>query len=504
MRANEFIIEAVGGDYIYHSVAQPNQIWNILRKGVIQPHLSDTDEEGGWEIPVISASRSQYYRFPYGGGSIQLVLDRNALRQAGFKVMPFSYMQFYNQPDGTGPTASNTMYKQETEERIYHPKGIGIPVKKPYVVGIQIRKELMDKVPEGLLQLINDSGLELTTMKNDPTNKGTFSRKLAKPPLNKKHYYKPKDVQIVARANDPSKYDLWVTSFDSPMPLRDSDKDNNGLSVDRAKELFKSMTGGNPRGLQSTIKYDQDITRVYYHNPDGTGNKDWVPPIERTNNKVSEAINRRDLLKGVAGAAALGATGLAKAGEYQDLETIKKQPDVWMPRFEQLQQRSNGMLGKLMRAAGPEWAQRLKGSKVIVMSNDQWVQGNAGNRTVSLDLTVFWDAPDSTLAFAIAHELGHIALAHTDQPDPGKARQEEMDADDFAIRLCKALGYNKVEMFKFLHQKQSDYDFYNSITKLPNSSHPSYDQRIKRADQKGFQLSKGGVQQMNTLMTHLA
>ncbi len=43
MRANEFIIEAVGGDYIYHSVAQPNQIWNILRKGVIQPHLSDTE-----------------------------------------------------------------------------------------------------------------------------------------------------------------------------------------------------------------------------------------------------------------------------------------------------------------------------------------------------------------------------------------------------------------------------------------------------------------------------
>jgi len=224
----------------------------------------------------------------------------------------------------------------------------------------------------------------------------------------------------------------------------------------------------------------------------------------RANEFIDEDINRRDLLKGVAGAAVLGATGLAKAGEYQDLETIKKEPDVWMPRFEQLQQRSNGMLGKLMRAAGPEWAQRLKGTKVIVMSNDQWVQGNAGNRTVSLDLTVFWDAPDSTLAFAIAHELGHIALAHNDQPDPGKARQEEMDADDFAIKLCRALGYNKVEMFKFLHQKQSDYDFYNSITKLPNSSHPSYDQRIKRADQKGFQLSKGGVKQMNTLMTHLA
>ena len=224
----------------------------------------------------------------------------------------------------------------------------------------------------------------------------------------------------------------------------------------------------------------------------------------RASEFIDEDINRRDLLKGVAGAAALGATGLTKAGEYQDLETIKKEPDVWMPRFEQLQQRSNGMLGKLMRAAGPEWAQSMKGATVRVMSNDQWVQGNAGNRTVSLDLTVFWDAPDSTLAFAIAHELGHIALAHNDQPDPGKARQEEMDADDFAIKLCRALGYNKVEMFKFLHQKQSDYDFYNNITKLPNSSHPSYDQRINRAGQKGFQLSKGGIQQINTLATHLA
>ena len=216
-------------------------------------------------------------------------------------------------------------------------------------------------------------------------------------------------------------------------------------------------------------------------------------------------IDRRDFLRGAGAAAAVAAVpGLAKAGEYQDLETIKKQPDVWMPRFEQLQQRSNGMLGKLMRTAGPEWAQRLTGTIVRVMSNDQWVQGNAGNRTVSLDLTVFWDAPDSTLAFAIAHELGHIALAHDDQPDPGKARQEEMDADDFAIRVCKALGYNKVEMFKFLHQKQSDYDFYNNITKLPNSSHPSYDQRINRAGQKGFQLSKGGIRQINTLATHLA
>ena len=279
MRAKEFIAEAVGGDYIYHSVAQPNQIWNILRNGVIQPHLADTDEEGGWEIPVISSSRNQYYRFPYGSGSIQLVLDRNALRQAGFKVMPFSYMQFYNKADGTGPTASNPMYKQETEERIYHPRGIGIPVKKPYVLGIQIRKELMNKVPKELLKLINERGLELTTMRDDPTNKSTFSRKLAKPPLNSKHYYKPKDMQIVARANDPNKFDLWHISEWGPMPMSDGDENFKGHTKDKAIEVFKRVTGSNPKEVQSAIKFDGDLERYYYHNTDGTGKTDQIPPI---------------------------------------------------------------------------------------------------------------------------------------------------------------------------------------------------------------------------------
>lgn len=223
----------------------------------------------------------------------------------------------------------------------------------------------------------------------------------------------------------------------------------------------------------------------------------------RAHEFVSEAITRRGFLQGAAAAAAMGAIG-AQAGEYQDLETIKKQPDVWIPRIDQLQQRSNGMLGKLMRAAGPEWAQRLQGTRIFVRSNDQWMQGNATNRSISIDITVFWDAPDDVLAFAIAHELGHIALAHNDQPNPAMARQEEMDADDFAIRLCRALGYTKAGLFKFLHKKQADYDYVNSIASQPDSNHPTYDQRINNAGQKGFQLSRGGIQQMNTLQTHLA
>jgi hypothetical protein len=225
--------------------------------------------------------------------------------------------------------------------------------------------------------------------------------------------------------------------------------------------------------------------------------------LMRAHEFVSEAITRRGFLQGAAAAAAMGAVG-AQAGEYQDLETIKKQPNVWIPRIDQLQQRSNSMLGRLMRAAGPEWAQQLQGTRILVRSNDQWMQGNAESRTVSIDITVFWDAPDDVLAFAIAHELGHIALAHTGMPEPAQSRQEEMDADDFAIRLCRALGYNKAGLFKFLHKKQADYDYINSIASQPDSNHPTYDQRINNAGQKGFQLSRGGIQQMNTLQTHLA
>ena len=287
MKSVEFVTEAVGGDYIYHSVAQPNQIWNILRKGVIQPQISETDEEGGWEIPVISASRSQYYRYPYGGGSIQLVLDRNALRQAGFKVLPFSYMQFYNQKDGTGPTASNPMYKQETEERIYHPKGIGIPVKKPYVVGIQIRKELMDKVPEGLLKLISDAGLTLTPMKDDPTNREKFSRKLAKPPLNSKHYYNPNEVQIVARRDNPNGYTLWSVKPDGfILPIGDTGDTKVGLTKQKAIDAFKRLTGGNPKEIQNVIKYDGTFKPNYYHDESGGPSRElynWVPKIVNSN-----------------------------------------------------------------------------------------------------------------------------------------------------------------------------------------------------------------------------
>ncbi len=222
-------------------------------------------------------------------------------------------------------------------------------------------------------------------------------------------------------------------------------------------------------------------------------------------------MSRRGFLRGL-GATALAATapGLAKAGEYISLDDLQKDPDtlvnVWAPRIEQLQTRCDAMLAKLIRASG-SWAKRLQNVKIGVHSNEQYIQADIENREISIDLTVFWDAPDEILAFAIGHELGHIALGHTTaykQQSPATSRQQELDADDFGVMLAKSLGYNKASIFKFMHKKQGEYELYNLMSKQPNSTHPTFQQRMNRAQQKGYQLSRGGIQQMNTLMSHLA
>jgi len=202
------------------------------------------------------------------------------------------------------------------------------------------------------------------------------------------------------------------------------------------------------------------------------------------------------------------ATPTTPTRKFQSLATLQKDPDAlvntWGPRLDQLQTRCNSMLAKLIAAAGPQWAKKIAGTSITVRSTDQYVQANAQNRTIIIDITVFWDAPDATLAVAIGHELGHIALAHINAPaTPAISRKDEFDADDFGIRLAKVLGYDTAELFKFMHNKEQ-YDWTNFISSQPSSTHPNYDQRIDRAKKQGFKLSKGGQQQIDALQQHLA
>jgi len=158
----------------------------------------------------------------------------------------------------------------------------------------------------------------------------------------------------------------------------------------------------------------------------------------------------------------------------------------------------------LIAAAGPSWADKLKGTVVTVRSLGAYAEAVPDQRQVNIDVTVFWDAPDSTLAFAIGHELGHIALGHGEITDLAKGRQEEFDADDFGVTIAQALGYNRAEVFRFMHSKKDRYEEENRWASQPGSTHPTYTDREQRQQNKGFQLSKGGIEQIDALLTHLA
>jgi hypothetical protein len=214
--------------------------------------------------------------------------------------------------------------------------------------------------------------------------------------------------------------------------------------------------------------------------------------------KIIEIITEEDTV---------AATPAAPAKKFQSLDTLNKDPEAlvttWAPRLDQLQARCNAMMARLIKAAGPKYARQLAGSTIDVRSFEQYLQANAQTRKITIDLTVFWDAPDATLAVAIGHELGHIALAHVGTPTPQQSRKDEFSADDFGIRLAKALGYDTAELFNFMHDKEQ-YFWTNFQSMQSTSTHPSFDQRIDRAKKSGFKLSKGGQQQINALQQHLA
>lgn len=166
MRAVEFITEAVTDNYLYHSIQSVGTFRKIISTGEIKPYTPIEYEENDIELPVISASRNQYYRFPYGGGNIQFVIDKNALKQSGFKVKPYSYAQHYGTKQGQSSVTGNELYKQETEEQIFPIKGHGIPVRSPYIVGIQINPKFKDTPElEEIQELAKSINIPISFMK---------------------------------------------------------------------------------------------------------------------------------------------------------------------------------------------------------------------------------------------------------------------------------------------------------------------------------------------------
>jgi hypothetical protein len=143
MKIQEIISEAVSDNLLYHSVHSGDVVSKIFKSGAIkvQPaHELDCDDPEDLEMcpPVISFSRDQYYRF--GDGIAQFVVDKSALRNAGYKVKPLVGRGFY---------------KAEAEERVFK----DIPLRLPFVVAVQFDPKV--KVPPSISKQLKELGIKL-------------------------------------------------------------------------------------------------------------------------------------------------------------------------------------------------------------------------------------------------------------------------------------------------------------------------------------------------------
>jgi len=185
MRALEFIVEAVSGNYLYHGVPDGKTVSAILKSGFIKPqgvfdfdrNPDDDSEEANPD--VISLTRDQRLRFPYGGGVAQFVVDKDALTQAGIIAKPKVGI-------GYGRT--------ESEERVYKP----IPVKAPYVVAVQYDPKL--KVPPAIVTHFKELGVKIEPW-----------RSFAEPKTTEPNA--PKEIPPAKKYTDPKKLELKTDNY---------------------------------------------------------------------------------------------------------------------------------------------------------------------------------------------------------------------------------------------------------------------------------------------------
>ena len=137
---------------------------------------------------------------------------------------------------------------------------------------------------------------------------------------------------------------------------------------------------------------------------------------------------------------------------------------------------------------------------------------------IYLSYPVFADAPDSVLAFVLAHEVGHLiqprrgALHPVNSISTNRSWAAEYDADERAANMALKLGYDKAEAWKWIQSKKNYIEVTdpdnpekpvgaldtrpNAATRFtpygPDPSHPSFKARADRVNKvvPGFTLSQ--------------
>ena len=181
---------------------------------------------------------------------------------------------------------------------------------------------------------------------------------------------------------------------------------------------------------------------------------------------IVEDISRRGFLQGAGAAAGMAATGVTQAGEFMQVG------DFGLNRFVQegakLEARIKPIFQRLLAAAGPDAA---KFKNIQITADTVPMMAEYGDGKISFDVSVFYDLSDDTIAYKLAHELGHAYYNHRGYK--GQTQQqshnEELMADVYGAKLAYKAGYNPKEAFS---------NFSAAMKKAKaTATHPSYQTR---------------------------
>jgi hypothetical protein len=190
------IDEDINQNLVYHSVPNGQIAARIINSGHLRLNEPfDFDRDYGSETRnAMSVSRDQYFR--YGDGVVQFVLDKDALKKAGWKVVPKVGV-------GVG-------YKSEREERVYHSKDAPVPLKQPLVIAIQYDPKL--KLPPAFKQSVASLNIPLVPMRSSKPQADTSTEPKQPKPASK--YTDPNALKL--NSQDWFGEIAWTISYMHP------------------------------------------------------------------------------------------------------------------------------------------------------------------------------------------------------------------------------------------------------------------------------------------------
>ena len=101
---------------------------------------------------------------------------------------------------------------------------------------------------------------------------------------------------------------------------------------------------------------------------------------------------------------------------------------------------------------------------------------------------------------------------------PQQLQQQELDADQFATRLCLAMGVTAAPAFRWANDKrdrlnklqavgtlhQNKLNLQNNPDSQQLSTHPTYQRRFDHAAQDKFELSRVDTDQLDRFTAHMS